>query len=158
MSLRVDPASQYSLMPSFGKSIDPADRLSSQVTREIFSYLNASDLARCSQVSKQWKTLASDEALSKRAIVRTFAFGKEKWAKYFGDIGAEPPLPANIEAILKNPCPFFPEKSVAQTHMLVLIPKTINGKPLTLRSLEELVQEPREGYKTGYRYILEDAL
>jgi hypothetical protein len=78
------------------------------------------------------------------------AFGKEKWAEYIGDVGEEPPLPFDIDKILKSPCPFFPGKKVEETHLLTLIPKTVNGKPLTLTSLEELVKHPKKNSATRY--------
>jgi len=63
----------------------------------------------------------------------------------FGDIGVEPPLPQNIHEILHNPCPFWPEKKVKDTHLLVLIPKTVNGQLLTLANLKEWIQKPKQG-------------
>jgi len=83
----------------------------------------------------------------------SIAFGKEMWKKYLGDIGAEPPLPPDINAILKGPCPIWPDKKVEETHVLVLIPQTVNGKPLTLTSLEELVQRPRQREAIKYAYL-----
>jgi hypothetical protein len=78
------------------------------------------------------------------------AFGKELWAKYLGDVGEETPLPSGIHQILQSPCPFFPGKKVEETHLLTLIPKTVNGKPLTLIYLEELVKHPKQGQATKY--------
>jgi hypothetical protein len=78
------------------------------------------------------------------------AFGKEMWAKYLGDVDEEPPLPPDIDKILQSPCPFFPGKKVEETHLLTLIPKTVNGKPLSLNSLEELVKHPKQGQATKY--------
>ena len=80
------------------------------------------------------------------------AFGAEKWNKYFGNVGVEPPLPPNIESILNSPCLFWPAKKVFETHLLILVPATVNGKPLTLNSLQELIQNPKEGHKTQYGY------
>ena len=85
-------------------------------------------------------------------ITRPPCFGKKEWAKYFGEIGVEPPLPQNIHEILNSPCLFWPDKKVSDTHLLVLVPATVNGKPLTLNSLEELIQKPKEGHKTKYNY------
>ena len=87
-----------------------------------------------------------------REGVFSIAFGAEKWNKYFGDIGVEPPLPPNIEYVLNSPCLFWPDKKVRDTHLLFLVPATVDGKPLTLNSLQELIQKPKEGYKTQYRY------
>ncbi|MBS0649276.1 MAG: hypothetical protein JSS10_08655 [Verrucomicrobia bacterium] len=89
-----------------------------------------------------------------RALVKpappTIAFGKEQWGKYLGEVGEEPPLPSDIHQILQSPCPFFPGKKVEETHLLTLIPKTVNGKPLTLDSLEELVKHPKQGQPTRF--------
>ena len=81
------------------------------------------------------------------------AFGKAKWATYFGDIGQEPPLPNNIQQILSSPCPFWPNKKVEETHMLVLIPVNVNGKPLTVKSLGKLVKAPKQGNASKYSYF-----
>jgi hypothetical protein len=79
------------------------------------------------------------------------AFGKAKWERYFGDVGAEPPLPPNINTILASQSPFNPNQTVAETHLLVLVPQTVNGQPLTLKSLGELIQKPKTGNKAQYR-------
>ena len=86
------------------------------------------------------------------ASVLSIAFGKADWEKYFGDIGLEPPLPANIEEILNEPCSFCPNKKVKETHLLVLIPNTVNGKPFTMNYLKKLILKPKSGYATKLRY------
>jgi hypothetical protein len=131
------------------------DKFSSDLFRLIVSYPNVEDLGDC---SRQWKALASGDSLREKIIARAFAFGKEKWAQYFGDIGVEPPLPPDIEEILQSPCPYFEGRTVAQTHMLVLIPETINGKPLNLKNLIELIKEPKDGNKTCFQPIWEKIL
>ncbi len=50
--------------------------------------------------------------IRKKAPFPAIAFGKAEWAKYFGDVGVEPPLPADINAILSAPCPFWSGKKV----------------------------------------------
>ena len=89
-------------------------------------------------------------AITAQSKLASIAFGKAQWEKYFGDVGVEPPLPGNIDQILNSPCPFWPGKIVAETHVLTLIPKTVNGQPLTLDSLGELIQHPKQG--TAMRY------
>ena len=79
------------------------------------------------------------------------AFGKQKWEEYFGDVGVEPALPPNILEILSSPCPFWPGKKVEETHLLVLIPEKVNGTPLTLKTLGELVQHNLKGTSSKYR-------
>ena len=85
-----------------------------------------------------------------KTLFRNKAFGKKEWGKYFGDIGLEPPLPADIEKILNEPCSFWPDKKVKETHLLVLIPNTVNGEPFTMNYLEELIQKPKFGHATKY--------
>jgi F-box-like len=127
--------------------VDFVDLIPQEVSHKIFSYLNSQELTGCSQVSKTWKLLASDEALWNALSLR-IAFGKKQWETYFGDIGKAPPLPKDFYKILKSPCPFWPGKKVEETHMLVLIPETVNGKPLNLKTLGELVKAPKEGHPT----------
>ena len=78
------------------------------------------------------------------------AFGATAWNDYFGDVGTEPPLPPNIHDILSASCPYWPDKKVSETHMLVLIPEKVNGRPLTLKTLGELVQTPKKGNASSY--------
>ena len=89
--------------------------------------------------------------------IPSIAFGQADWEKYFGDIGLEPPLPPNIEEILNKPCSFWPDKKVKETHLLVLIPNTVNGKPFTMNCLAELIQKPKSGHSTKYRYYYDGA-
>jgi len=79
------------------------------------------------------------------------SFGKDKWETYFADVGEEPPLPPNIYKILASRCPFDREKTVSETHFLVLVPAFVNGSPLTLDLLGYLVQNPKNGgFKTRF--------
>ena len=87
-----------------------------------------------------------------KSIHEKLVFGGQEWAKYFGDIGVEPSLPTNIEDILNTSCTFWPDKKVKETHILVLIPNTVNGKSFTLNYLEELIQKPKSGHATKYKY------
>ena len=76
---------------------------------------------------------------------KEIAFGKADWEKYFGPVDKEPPLPPDIDNILQGPCPIWPDKKVKDTHLLTLIPTSVNGHPLTFDYLEELVKHPRGG-------------
>ena len=80
------------------------------------------------------------------------AFGKADWERFFGDVGDVPSIPAGMAETLKAPCPFNPEKQVGDTHMLVLIPKTVNSKPFTLNLLQELIQYPKEKTATAFNF------
>ena len=82
--------------------------------------------------------------------------GEVEWKHYFGDVGLVPDLPSDMAAILDGPCPFWPDKLVKDTHLLVLIPATVGGVPFTLDLLGELIQHPSHGgHKTEYRYYNE---
>ena len=82
-----------------------------------------------------------------------YGFGKASWEKYFGKVEEEPPFPPDIDKILQGPCPIWEGNRVQETHLLTLIPTTVNGRPLTLDILEELVQRPQGGgHATKYSY------
>jgi hypothetical protein len=80
-------------------------------------------------------------------------FGKADWEKHIGTVGDEPLLPPDIEQIMNGPCPFWEGKKVHETHLLVLVPEAVYGKPLTLGLLGELVQNPLQGHETEYNYF-----
>jgi hypothetical protein len=63
--------------------------------------------------------------------------------KYIGDPGIQPHLPLTLlKGYDKN------------THLLTFIPVTIDGQPLTMRSIEILVRNPKNGgHATQYRYV-----
>jgi hypothetical protein len=87
--------------------------------------------------------------------VSTPVFGAKEWGQYFGEVGEEPSLPSDIDEILRGPCPFWPDKVVKDTHLLVLIPSTVAGRAFTLDLLGDLIQNPRGGgHRT--RYFLYD--
>jgi hypothetical protein len=86
-------------------------------------------------------------------VVPAMAFGARAWKEYFGEVGTEPLLPSDINQMLDSPCPFWPGKAVKDTHLLVLIPARVAGRPFSLDLLGELIQRPRGGsYSTKYRY------
>jgi hypothetical protein len=96
---------------------------------------------------------ASVSLLPLPTVVPPQAFGAAKWKQYFGDVGTEPPLPDNISEVLNSPCPFWSGQQIKDTHLLVLVPSTINGRPLTLNLLNELIQNPRSGaHSTKFDY------
>jgi hypothetical protein len=99
--------------------------------------------ARDQEIVQISKTLA--------AALGTNPFGRAEWRQYFGEVGAAPPLPADMATILDGTCPFWPNKKVRDTHLLVLIPATVDGVPFTLNLLGELIQRPKNGgHRTEY--------
>jgi hypothetical protein len=87
----------------------------------------------------------------KKLTLFTNTFGKDEWNFYFGDVGAVPPLPNNIEDILARRCLVTGkgEDLVKNTHLLVLIPATLNGQPLNFRNMLNLAENPRNGAALG---------
>lgn len=89
-------------------------------------------------------------------------FGKGVWNTYFGDIGFEPPLPANIAEIWNGPCPIWSGGRVCDTHLLVLIPEKVDGQRFSIDLLDQLVQHPKNGgtathiYKPQQNYSTKD--
>jgi hypothetical protein len=94
---------------------------------------------------------ASLHALQSQAS--TSIFGSEEWSQYFGEVGTAPPLPENMVDILNSPCPFWTGKAVKDTHLLVLLPATVDGMPFSLNLLRELVKSPKGGgHPTKYSF------
>lgn len=90
--------------------------------------------------------------LTPTAQVLPRKFGKAEWEYHLGKVDEEPPLPGNIDEILESVCPFRPNKKIKETHLLVMIPTTINNKPLTFDQLKELVKDPLQGKSTNLKF------
>ena len=85
--------------------------------------------------------------------VPSLVFGAAEWRQYFGEVEEAPPLPLNIVDTLNGTCPFWPDRQVKDTHLLVLMPATVNGKPFSLNLLRKLIKRPDVGgHSTRYRY------
>lgn len=132
---------------------DGGERFTPQVLRMISGYYDGNIIENAKQ------TFANPHP--------AIAFGREEYIRYgIGDPGEEPPLPSNIHEVLQKPCPFWPGKTIEETHTLVLIPQTVtrivNGRPvtvpLTLRTLDELLRSSNNGADVGYRFIWEEIL
>ncbi len=86
------------------------------------------------------------------ARIPLMAFGAREWQKYFGYVGNEPELSANIDTLLAEGCPFWPDRKIEDTHLLFLMPEQIDGQPFTLNLLSALIQNPRVGgHSVRYR-------
>ena len=74
-----------------------------------------------------------------RELLGKNVLGAEAWRKQGIDVGVEPPLPSTItEELLNQACPLHPGEQIKDTHLLVLVPKTVNGEPYTAVKLDEL--------------------
>jgi hypothetical protein len=115
------------------------------------------EIARLKAQLRQFKQQnARLQARSTAAMMPPQAFGAKEWSRYFGEVGPAPPLPENIVGILHSPCPFWPDKKVKDSHLLVLIPATVNGKAFTLNLLGKLVKKNRGGGHSTQYFLYDD--
>eukprot|EP00540_Astrosyne_radiata_P000297 CAMPEP_0116823504 /NCGR_PEP_ID=MMETSP0418-20121206/875_1 /TAXON_ID=1158023 /ORGANISM="Astrosyne radiata, Strain 13vi08-1A" /LENGTH=1063 /DNA_ID=CAMNT_0004451765 /DNA_START=1006 /DNA_END=4194 /DNA_ORIENTATION=- len=135
------------------------EKLASQKEHEaLLAQHEASHQAAASKLAADLRELqskkqqASEEARRRQSSSPTMAFGASAWKEYIGDVGAEPPLPANIDEILDGPCPFWEGKRVRDTHILTMIPSHVNGQSFSLDLLGELIEHPLTGPATKYGY------
>lgn len=136
------------------------ERVPQALILETFSFLTFSEFQKSLfPLGKKWKPLLTNKAFLKRLYAER-GFGERKWTKYFGKVPNAPALPDNIHEIMQKECPVFRDVTgpVIRTHTLFLIPSTVNGKPLTLRSLCELVAKPKEGHPTRFRHMPDEIM
>jgi len=71
--------------------------------------------------------------------------GPDEWESQGIAVGAVPPIPASItKALLNSDCPLHPGEKIKDTHILMLVPQTVNGERYTALKLDELCAK-REG-------------
>ena len=77
-------------------------------------------------------------AAVKKELGKNF-LGPEEWNAQGIDVGEVPPIPTSItKKLLESDCPLHPGEKIKDTHLLVLVPKTVNGEPYTAVKLDEL--------------------
>jgi hypothetical protein len=114
----------------------------------IFRHSDLPELALCARVCKAWNEMVQKHI---SAYNPPGSFGPKDWYMYCGcQLENVPRPPSNIAQILSADCPFWRGKKLSETHLLVLIPQTVNGKPLNLKILGELVKKPLQGHATKY--------
>jgi hypothetical protein len=66
--------------------------------------------------------------------------GAAAWQQGFKvDVGVVPPIPKSItKELLESDCPLHPGEKIKDTHILMLVPKTVNGEAYTALKLDEL--------------------
>jgi hypothetical protein len=91
------------------------------------------------KTSNYEKLVEEMQAPIKAALGRNF-LGTAEWEKGFGvKVGAPPPIPESITPVLLNSkCPIHPGELIKDTHILMLIPKTVDGKVYSVFKLGEL--------------------
>jgi len=131
------------------RSSAPINDLPEEILFRTFSYLRLSELSVCALTCKKWHQVAHDDSLPLKILSELEKnngyIGPETLKRYIGEIGDVPPLTGEILKELESPDPENKEKKKKETHILALIPETMNKTELTLNSLNELVQKPKEG-------------
>jgi hypothetical protein len=101
----------------------------------------SSDTSRSSATSDTSGSSATSGTSEGADRFPDIAFGRERWSHFFNcDTGEEPPLPTNIDSVLDSYCSFWPNKKVRDTHLLILIPRRIDGRSFTLDGLSQLTR------------------
>jgi len=116
---------------------DQSPLLHADIWNEIISYRKQS-LVALSCVNIQFNQLAKDYAKNN---LPESCFGEKEWKKYGADISIAPAISLKI---IQD---FDPSKFI-----LTLIPETLNGKPLTLTSIDEFVKSLKKSDKSNYSY------
>jgi hypothetical protein len=75
-----------------------------------------------------------------RTILGTNFLGIDEWRRGLGvHVGAPPPIPEYITAeLLQSMCPLHLRKLIKDTHVLMLVPRIVNGEPYSVVKLDEL--------------------
>lgn len=119
-------------------------KVSLAVFRHITEFLEPLDIAQCEAVNKSWKDKRIWQAQathygmkggSKKEFkkIHEMAFGKKAWKEHLkADPGNTPRLPVQVY----RDAPKFQE-----THILTLIPETVDGKELSFNSFAPLAEK-----------------
>ena len=85
-----------------------------------------------------------------RPILGKNLLGAEEWRALGMEVGEPPPIPLSVtEELLNSKCPLHPRKKIKDTHLLVLVPGTVNGEPFTALELDELCIMARRRVRHG---------
>jgi hypothetical protein len=125
------------------KLLSPAAPLTPEELKQLKGQTKPAPIEVPVQAPPKAQPVASIQAAIAPALP-AWVCGAAEWKKYIGDPGVEPPLPPEIIQRLGE---------LNANNVLVLIPETVNGRPLDLKTLGELVQKPLQGHATNYRYF-----
>lgn len=123
-----------------------------EIWEKIFLEGDFKDFPKMGMVDKELNKLVNSPALTKKMIFEQFCFNPSHWDVFCGKGTVSPDemlkafasLPPDILEILKSDCNAFAGKKVLETHMLVYIPETLKGKPITLDNFGLLLKEQPE--------------
>lgn len=168
--------------PAFAKGICQTNQTISwgnfpeELKHSIFGFLKPDELARCSQVCRSWNREVNEDPVWNEqcrrvnlvALPATQQTPKQVFAhwiqfQYLGTVDDVPSLPPTIQDILKSPCKFWPDKTVGETHMCILIPsrlalRTHKGYSAIRNNLGNFDKAIKSQKGLGYRSIWEPIL
>ena len=134
--------------------------LPNEIWEDIFLKSNFKDLGNCYLVDKKWNQLTNETVLVNKMIYEGFCFNPSHWNEFCGEgtvsddeiAKAYASLPKDIIEILNSD---YNGERVIDTHMLVWMPESIKGEPLTINNFGKLLKEQPEFSRrpTGYGYI-----
>ena len=80
--------------------------------------------------------------------------GKKDWNARGVDVGQVPPLPKELLEALNQPCPIAKDGTkMIDTHVILWMPPTLNGEPITVNTLEKMATADAFGdNKMPYEY------
>lgn len=142
------------------EQISPRDRALYDQWRELAEYRQGleerltngsieeaqSALSELKVKTETYQQLLQEQATPIRDLLGRCFFGAEEWEKALGvSVGRPPPIPPSItKELLESVCPFNTKLQystpgrVAETHVLVLMPKTVDGQPYTALELARI--------------------
>lgn len=93
----------------------------------------------CNETAEQFCARRDRGVLHRELLGKNF-LGAEEWKKGFNvDVGPVPPIPEWItKELLEEKCQLHPGQQVKDTHILMLVPKTVNGEAYSAVKLGEL--------------------
>jgi hypothetical protein len=109
-----------------------------EAAEKIAAAKERGDLAAAESVLKEFSEQMRAFREPFELLGRNF-FGVAAWKSIGVDVGEAPPLPKSLTLeLLNSDCPLHPGETIKDTHLLVLIPETVNGEPYSALKLEEL--------------------
>ena len=120
------------------RSPDEIRQAQREAAEKIAAAKERGDLAAAQSVLKEFseQMRAFREPLD---VLGPNFLGVAAWKKIGVDVGEAPPLPKSLTLeLLNSECPLHPGEKIKDTHILVLVPKTVNGEPYTALKLDEL--------------------
>lgn len=140
-------------------TLQPVSELPVDIWRAIAGLLDISSVFKLSRVCQGLLGLRTDMQVLKiqyenhLADLEDVVFGKKAWNTYFGDVGEVDPIPELLIKALEQPCPFWPDKKVKETHIACWIPEKVNGIDLNLNSIGEFIKKPLHGHAGDYSRV-----